>query len=263
VESILTELQAAYRRQSLIKYRDVIVAQLQQGVRTGTISAGLREYGLSSRQTPLFTIAPSLNLDTFFPSDPCHSEYAGISKLAHSLLVDTILSTGSRSQLSSWGPGRDIYNLRTSLRLEFLAGRTPTQALVSTLSESGDWRLMYEEEDNRILSVFGMHKTSIQMLQRNPWVLVLDCTHQTNRYKMPTLNISGMATTGKSFFVGFGLAPNEQQDSYQFVLNALRKAYLDLNLSRAETPITDNNNSPIKEIKVFSPAAHIALRIWH
>lgn len=80
---------------------------------------------------------------------------------------------------------------------------------------------------------------------------------------MPTLNISGMATTGKSFFVGFGLAPNEQQDSYQFVLNALRKAYLDLNLSRAETPITDNNNSPIKEIKVFSPAAHIALRIWH
>ena len=31
----------------------------------------LREYGLSSRQTPLFAIAPSPNLDTFFPSDPC------------------------------------------------------------------------------------------------------------------------------------------------------------------------------------------------
>jgi hypothetical protein len=52
----------------------------------------LRDYGLSSQQTPLFTIAPSLHLDTFFPSDPCHSEYSGVSKLAHSLLVDTILS---------------------------------------------------------------------------------------------------------------------------------------------------------------------------
>lgn len=52
----------------------------------------LKEYGLALQQTPLLSIAPSLNLDTFFPSDPCHSEYAGISKLAHSLLVNTILS---------------------------------------------------------------------------------------------------------------------------------------------------------------------------
>lgn len=60
----------------------------------------LRDYGLSSRQTPLFTIAPSLNLDTFFPSDPCHSEYSGISKLAHSLLVDTILSKKGQERYS-------------------------------------------------------------------------------------------------------------------------------------------------------------------
>ena len=60
----------------------------------------LRSYGLSSRQSPLFTVAPSLNLDTFFPSDLCHSEYAGISKLAHSLLVDAILSKKGQEKYS-------------------------------------------------------------------------------------------------------------------------------------------------------------------
>jgi hypothetical protein len=58
----------------------------------------LKKYGVSADESPLFTIAPCLNLDTFFPSDPCHSEYSGISKLAHSLLVDAILSPRGREE---------------------------------------------------------------------------------------------------------------------------------------------------------------------
>ncbi|GAE00286.1 hypothetical protein CIMG_07785 [Paecilomyces variotii No. 5] len=40
----------------------------------------------------------------FFPLDPCHSKYASISKIAHSLLVDTILSTYGQKQylLAFW-----------------------------------------------------------------------------------------------------------------------------------------------------------------
>jgi hypothetical protein len=52
-----------------------------------------KNHGLSHQETPLFKIAPCLNLDTFFPADPCHSEYAGISKIAHTLLLNTILSS--------------------------------------------------------------------------------------------------------------------------------------------------------------------------
>ena len=83
----------------------------------------LREYGLSSRQTPLFNIAPSLNLDAFFPSDPCHSEYAGISKLAHSLLVDTILSKKGQDRYS--------WHLR---RFQFPAGWARLQTPINHLN---------------------------------------------------------------------------------------------------------------------------------
>nr|KMM66395.1 hypothetical protein CPAG_02734 [Coccidioides posadasii RMSCC 3488] len=51
-----------------------------------------KEYGMAEEQTALLKICPSLNLVTFFPSDPCHSEFSGISKLAHYLLVSVILT---------------------------------------------------------------------------------------------------------------------------------------------------------------------------
>jgi hypothetical protein len=60
-----------------------------------------RETGLSSLQTPLLKIAPCLNLVTFFPSDPCHSEYSGISKIAHKLLIENILSSTGQQQYYS------------------------------------------------------------------------------------------------------------------------------------------------------------------
>jgi hypothetical protein len=61
----------------------------------------LRSLGMSSSQTPLFQIAPSLNLVSFFPSDPCHSEYGGISKIAHSLLIENILSPNGQQHYIS------------------------------------------------------------------------------------------------------------------------------------------------------------------
>ena len=57
-----------------------------------------REYGMTRQQTPLFRICPSLNLTTYFPSDPCHSEFSGMSKTAHELLTSTILSTRGQDE---------------------------------------------------------------------------------------------------------------------------------------------------------------------
>lgn len=58
-------------------------------------------YGLSPNPSPLLKIAPSLHLINSFPSDPAHSEYAGITKLAHSLLLEHILSpSGTKKYLA-------------------------------------------------------------------------------------------------------------------------------------------------------------------
>ncbi|OJD24751.1 hypothetical protein ACJ73_03882, partial [Blastomyces percursus] len=51
-----------------------------------------QEQGITAQAVSLFQICPSLNLISFFPSDPRHSEFAGISEISHSLLVCSVLS---------------------------------------------------------------------------------------------------------------------------------------------------------------------------
>ncbi|KAL4911558.1 hypothetical protein BDW74DRAFT_173015 [Aspergillus multicolor] len=60
-----------------------------------------QEYGLSVTLSLLTKIAPSLNLVTFFPSDPCQSEYADMSKNSHHLLVTYILTSAAAERYVS------------------------------------------------------------------------------------------------------------------------------------------------------------------
>jgi len=41
---------------------------------------------------PLHTISPALDIILLRPSDPAHSEFGGIAKLAYQLLIDAILT---------------------------------------------------------------------------------------------------------------------------------------------------------------------------
>ncbi|KAJ5251595.1 hypothetical protein N7489_002005 [Penicillium chrysogenum] len=77
--------------------------------------------------------------------------------------------TGVRQDEGSCIVPRDIYNLRRKVHLEFLAGRTPLQALLMELPKDGDWIFRYEVDNmNHITTLFCIHKTSIAMLKTNP-----------------------------------------------------------------------------------------------
>ena len=95
---------------------------------------------------------------------------------------------------------RDVYNLRRKLHVEFLAGRTPLQALLIELPRDGEWIFKHEVDDeNHVTALFCMHKSSIAMLRTNSWVISMDSTYKTNRYGLPLLNIVGFAATGQAF----------------------------------------------------------------
>ena len=63
------------------------------------------ETGLSTEDSPLVTIFPALDISRSRPSDPTHSEYAGITKLLHSLLMDAILTPIAQKEYTQvlWG----------------------------------------------------------------------------------------------------------------------------------------------------------------
>src|ERR1700740_107688 len=134
---------------------------------------------------------------------------------------------------------QDIRNHRFGMRTRFLDGRTPIQALLTTLVEDGDWVTNYKAEDDVVSAVFCMHKLSMSMLKSHPYVLIMDTTYKTNKYKMPLLDIVGVTSLGKSFYVGFCFVSKEDTEHFTFALRCLQEVYSQLNLDYPRTILTD------------------------
>ncbi|KAJ5243941.1 hypothetical protein N7489_004037 [Penicillium chrysogenum] len=158
---------------------------------------------------------------------------------------------------------RDIYNTRRKLSDEFLAGRTPLQALLMELPKDGNWIFKYELDDSHVSGLFCMHKTSIAMLQMNPWVISIDCTYKTNRYGLPLLDIVGFAATGSTFHIGFCFMRDEKDDSYEVMLSCLAEVYESLGLTPPRTILTDKEKALMNAIKTVFPETKNMLCIWH
>ena len=159
---------------------------------------------------------------------------------------------------------QDIYNLRKDLRRKFLEGRTPIQALITQLPEDGDWIFNYEvDEDNAIRTLFCSHRTSLENLRLNPYVLFMDCTYKTNRYRMPLLDIVGSTACNGTFYVAFAFLSTEKQESYDFVLNNLANVYRQLTLPPPKTILTDKDKALLKSINEIFPRTDSMLCHWH
>jgi hypothetical protein len=84
------------------------------------------------------------------------------------------------------------------------------------LPKNGEWIFKCEiDDDNHVSALFCMHKTSVAMLKLNPWVISLDCTYKTSRYRLPLLDIFDFASTGQIFHLGFAFMRDEKQDTYE------------------------------------------------
>ncbi|KAJ6134805.1 hypothetical protein N7523_001127 [Penicillium sp. IBT 18751x] len=159
---------------------------------------------------------------------------------------------------------RDIYNRRKKLSAEFLAGRTPIQALLMELPKDNDWMFRHELDDNgHLTALFCMHRTCLEILRRHPWVISMDCTYKTNRYGLPLLDIVGLASTGQTYYIAFAFIQDEKEDSYEVILRCLAEAYNSLDLVYPHTILTDKERALINAIKTVFPYTKTISCIWH
>jgi hypothetical protein len=92
---------------------------------------------------------------------------------------------------------KDLYNTKASMITEFLGGRSSMQALLHKLPDHTKWVFRYLlREDDSLSCLFAMCRTSLRLLRKNPYILWMDCTFKTNRFKMPLLDIVGATSTG-------------------------------------------------------------------
>lgn len=146
----------------------------------------------------------------------------------------------------------------------FLAGRKSAQALLIELPKNGDWIIKHELDDHgHITVIFSMHRACIRMLSMHPWVISMVCTYKTNLYGLALLDIVGLASTGRTYFLAFAFIRDEKQDTYEIVLRCLAEAYDSLSLQYPRTILTDKERALINAIKVVFPDTKTISCIWH
>jgi len=70
----------------------------------------------------------------------------------------------------------------------------------------------------------------LEILCKNPEVLIMDCTYKTNKFHMPLLTICGVIALGTTFIVGFAFLEKETKSYYNWVLYHLVRLYDSLGL---------------------------------
>lgn len=158
---------------------------------------------------------------------------------------------------------RDLNNARAKANREFLAGRTPLQALLMELPTEG-WIFKYElDDDDHVSILFALHQTGVEMLRHHSWVLSMDCTYKTNQYGLPLLDIVGFTATGHSIYLVFAFIRDEKQSTYEVVLQCLAETYDQLGLQYPRTILTDKEEALISAINQVFPDANTIICIWH
>ena len=152
---------------------------------------------------------------------------------------------------------RDIYNIKEKVHREFLDARHPIQALVMALPKDDKGVFKWKtDEENRVTCLFATHRSSIDLLSRNPYILFMDCTYKTNKYGMHLLGIVGVTSANSTFYAGFVFLRSERQDSYAFALSCIRLLYRDhlrMPISLLKTVLVDKDQALLNQISCSLP----------
>ncbi|XP_021750209.1 protein FAR1-RELATED SEQUENCE 5-like [Chenopodium quinoa] len=118
---------------------------------------------------------------------------------------------------------RHIYNFRDRLRLEDADGRAAVTYFLELSIESQytHWSLV-DPDTNVLTHVFMAHPTSLALLRTYPWVIGIDSTYKTNKYKMPFLELVGVTPCNMNFLIGYAFMKDESAVSYAWVIDKLK-----------------------------------------
>ena len=144
-----------------------------------------------------------------------------------------------------------------------LQGISPIIHLNKTLQNSEFTTTARTNDDGDLTGLFFCHSRSIKLLSSYHYILFLDCTYKTNKYKMPLLHIAGVTGANKSFSLAFCFLREETQEYYEWALKNLLNIFTSNEIPLPEVIITDREQALINSLsEIFSNAYHM-LCIWH
>ena len=158
----------------------------------------------------------------------------------------------------------DIYNGKAVLRRRKLNYKSPIRALMEELSRQEDWSMEFLEDDiHRLTHLFSSHTESLQLLALNSEVLIMDYIYKTNRFNMPLLNIIGITSLGKNFWVVFCFLCSEKEGDFVWVMRCIRALYRRIGGRAPKVVLTDRALAVINALRDIFPETKHLLCFWH
>lgn len=157
---------------------------------------------------------------------------------------------------------RHIYNHTQRMKREGRQGMTMVQKFVSEALEAGYIQHIEKEEETNLLThVFMAHPVCVKLLRTYPWIIGLDSTYKTNRYKMPMVEVIGVTPTNLNFLIAYAFIRDETEESYRWVLSKLRNLLgPDLHPT---VIVTDRELGLFTPIEEYFPTSSHLLCTWH
>jgi len=121
---------------------------------------------------------------------------------------------------------RDIYNINAELGRTKRQGRSPPEALIIELElqkAKGEIVFTYEKDSQgHINFLFLAAVKSVKYFNKNPEIVLLDCTYKTNRFGMPLLHIMGVDGLNQTFTIAVCFLDQETGEFYDKAILQLR-----------------------------------------
>lgn len=137
-----------------------------------------------------------------------------------------VLTTIKRHNDTNLSTMRTIYNAKAKMRLGDVEGRTAMHHLTKLITEKQYVHWERKAMDIDIASdIFWAHPESILLAKCFPSILMLDCIYRTKRSKMPLLEVVGVTSTSKTFYIAFAFLQAEKENNYEWALQKLKRLF--------------------------------------
>ena len=120
---------------------------------------------------------------------------------------------------------KDVYNKQQLNKKQLLSKLTPVYVLLNALNKykGNNLKLKYHfiykgDNSNYLKYLFFAYLESLKYLQKNPNVLLLNCTQKTNKFKMPFLYLVSVNNSGQNFKLAYYFPLSKIEYNYNFVI---------------------------------------------
>lgn len=192
-----------------------------------------------------------------------HTKTADQKRQVLQMLQSFATNTSIARTMNAAGVGmtpKDVANFRNDMNT-FLKGNDEIKNLILDL-ESNGYTVAYSvsaaaKGKKTLKCIFFTHESGISLARRFNEVMIVDATYNTNRSKLPFVNVVGVSNVGYPNLMSFGIAGgwiiDETVDSYEWFVKQLKHAIWKKENTGPSIIITDSEQALLKPLMDFFP----------